>query len=105
MIDPAAGHRSGHGIAVLAIVCSAQLILAVDITIILVADVQIEAAVALRRVAPARRVHSPSGPRLAARHPEYQLADDVELDLERSAADEDRRDRQVLLACLAARTV
>ena len=44
MSDPAARHGSGHGVAVLAIVCSAQLILAVDITIILVADVQIEHA-------------------------------------------------------------
>jgi EmrB/QacA subfamily drug resistance transporter len=43
--DPAAGQGiGGRAGAVLAIVCSAQLILAVDITIILVADVQIKHA-------------------------------------------------------------
>jgi hypothetical protein len=46
--DPAArqGIRGRAGV-VLAIVCSAQLILAVDITIILVADVQIKHALGL----------------------------------------------------------
>jgi MFS family permease len=42
--DPAARPGGGHAAAVLAIVCCAQLILAVDITIILVADVQIQHA-------------------------------------------------------------
>ena len=45
MSDPAAARGSrGRASVVLAIVCSAQLILAVDITIILVADVQIKHA-------------------------------------------------------------
>jgi MFS family permease len=42
--DPDARPGGGHAAAVLAIVCCAQLILAVDITIILVADVQIQHA-------------------------------------------------------------
>ena len=43
MSDPAAARDiRGRAGVVLAIVCSAQLILAVDITIILVADVQIK---------------------------------------------------------------
>ena len=44
MSDPAARHGGGHAAAALAIVCCAQLILAVDITIILVADVQVQHA-------------------------------------------------------------